>query len=57
MKRKGARDIPDFSHAHTPMRAPSAQDPTARKAAPVPAPTRQSAKPLATTTKMGRRGQ
>ena len=61
MKKKGARDIPDFSHAHTaahaPIRAPSAQDPAARKTAPAPSTRQASVKPAATTTKMGRRGQ
>ena len=58
MKRKGTRDIPDFSHAHTTVRAPSAQDPAARKSAPAPSTARQPlVKPQATSAKSGRRGQ
>ena len=55
MKKKGARDIPDFSKARPPKGGPSAQDPAARKTGPAPT-TRQSAKPQATSSKSGRRG-
>ena len=57
MKKKGARDIPDFSHAHAPIRAPSAQDPAARKSAPAPSTRQATVKPPTTSTKVGRRGQ
>ena len=55
MKKKGARDIPDFSKSRSPKGGPSAQDPAARKSTPAPT-TRQAAKPQATSSKSGRRG-
>jgi hypothetical protein len=56
MKKKGARDIPDFSKSRPAKGTPSAQDPAARKTGPAPT-SRQSAKPPASTSKSGgRRG-
>jgi hypothetical protein len=65
MKKKGARDIPDFSHAHVPARTPAAgavpgATPGAapRKSAPMAAASaRQGVKPHGTSAKSGRRGQ
>jgi hypothetical protein len=61
MKKKGSRDIPDFSHTHTPMQGrgamPSAQDPATRRSAPAPSARTPQVKPQATSAKLGRRGQ
>ena len=60
MKKKGSRNIPDFSPMHTPVRtaAPSAQDPAARRSGPAPSSAHQPhVKPQATSAKLGRRGQ
>ena len=59
MKKKGSRDIPDFSHTRTPLRtaAPSAQDPAARRTGPAPSARQPLVKPQATSAKSGRRGQ
>lgn len=55
MKKKGARDVPDFS-SHRPV-APRAGMPQP-KPAPVRAPApQQTVKPQATNAKSGRRGQ
>ena len=55
MKKKGARDIPDFT-SHRPV-APRAGQPPA-KPAPARAPSPQQAvKPQSTNAKSGRRGQ
>ena len=62
MKKKGARDIPDFSHAHVPARTPAVPGATPaaapRKSAPMAAASaRQGVKPHGTSAKSGRRGQ
>ena len=65
MKKKGARDIPDFSHAHAPARTPlpgtvpgATPGAVPRKSAPVAAASsRHAVKPHGTSAKSGRRGQ
>lgn len=54
MKKKSARDIPDFSHKHPPSktpRKPETNDSTSRTAQP-----RVPSKPWSTSAKSGRRG-
>jgi hypothetical protein len=54
MKRKGNRDIPDFSKKRVSPTAPSA--PGAKTKAPAP-PTQVRAKPHSTSSKSGQRGR
>jgi hypothetical protein len=54
MKRKGARDIPDFSSKRKPAPATGAPP---RQATPNPVPRDRVVKPQATSAKFGRRGQ
>ena len=58
MKKKGHRDVPDFSR-HPSGPAGAHGNPEPGKKAPAKAPTRQTqtAKPQATSSKAGRRGQ
>ena len=55
MKRKGARDIPDFSSKRKGL--PSAGTPQPRPAAQSPVPRERVIKPQSTSSKSGRRGQ
>ena len=61
MKRKGARDIPDFSHLHAPTAGPVKVTPGAKGAAPARTATTRArqavVKPQTTSAKSGRRGQ
>lgn len=54
MKKKGHRDVPDFSR-HPTQEKGAPREAAAKK--PAPASTRQTVKPQATSAKSGRRGQ
>lgn len=57
MKKKGARNIPDFAPHHTAAAAPTKVVPGGHPVPPAPTRAQQTVKPQSTSAKSGRRGQ
>ena len=57
MRRKGPRDIPDFSRKRPPAQSPPAPEQDAKVVVPHRPPPPAQVKPQATSAKSGRRGQ